>query len=78
MNWRICKFFNIYKEDMNMQNLFTVTNEQFNNSEYPPSTIKDFTWHYNAQSSLVNMQLVAESIHKAVQHIGEAGLSKGN
>ncbi|QEO46527.1 HNH endonuclease [Vibrio cholerae] len=37
--------------------------------------IKGLTWHHNGDTG--TMQLVSESIHDAVKHIGEKSLSKG-
>jgi filamentous hemagglutinin len=51
------------------------TPQQLNQIKSGSSTIKDFTWHHNADSG--NMQLIPKNVHDAVRHIGQGSLSQG-
>ena len=53
------------------------TNEQLTKIKAGNEKIPGYTWHHNAQSSPNNMQLIPNSIHKAVRHTGQKSLKKG-
>ncbi|ARB05253.1 TPA: HNH endonuclease [Neisseria lactamica] len=53
------------------------TNEQITKIKAGNEKIPGYTWHHNAQSPPNNMQLIPNSIHKAVRHTGQKSLKKG-
>lgn len=53
------------------------TEMQLQKIESGAGKIPGYTWHHNAQSAPNNMQLVPQSVHKAVEHIGQGALSGG-
>ncbi|WP_301667296.1 HNH endonuclease [Neisseria basseii] len=52
------------------------TNEQLMKIKAGNEKIPSYTWHHNAQSSPNNMQLIPNSIYKAVRHTGQKSLKK--
>lgn len=53
------------------------TTQQLNQIKAGNSKIMGYTWHHNAQSSPNNMQLISESVHNAVKHVGQDSLKQG-